>query len=267
MVIAIAPSSLTPSGLASQKAKLAQVRAGLSRTAANRRHVQTLLADATRKHYNPALIARLQAQLKTTTGQTAAQQKAYDSYYATKYKPYETSYTQLTNLGNQNASLDSVLNKLLPFDPQGAADRLGAQQTLNQALLSNKQGRDELAGDYATGQQQLNTEQPDRYRALLSNFAGRGMANSSGYATSFGNESADFARRQTDLNTQNQRGQAQYGMADAGAQSDFLSSIAGVLSGTTGRLASDAGTLGMAGNTNLPLLLELARRRLAAQGS
>jgi hypothetical protein len=56
-------------------------------------------------------------------------------------------------------------------------------------------------------------------------------------------------------------------MADAGAQSDFLSSIAGVLSGTTGRLASDAGTLGMAGNTNLPLLLELARRRLAAQGS
>jgi len=265
--VAIDPAALTSANLTKQKAELAKRRAGLQATAKNRAHVNSLLQGAIKKGYNPQLIAKLRARLQTATSQTAAQQKQYGAYSASTYQPFEKSYTQLTKLGNSNPTLESVLGKLTPFDPQAAGERLQAQSGLNQALISNKQSRDELEGDYSTASRELGEAQPERFRALLGNFAGRGMAQSSGYGSAYGNEAADFARRQTDLDTQRQRGTAQLGLADAGAQSDYLSQLAGILSGTTGRLAGNAGQLGMAGNTDLPLLLELAKRRLAAGGS
>jgi hypothetical protein len=188
-------------------------------------------------------------------------------YAKNNWTPYKQAYQHFGALDRSNPNLDSVLNKVLPFDPQAASDRLTAQQGLNQALLRVKQGKDQLSEDYTKGVRELETEQPDRYRALLSNFASRGMAYSSGYGNALGKETADYTKARTDLDTANQRGLAAAGLDQSGAQSLFNSQLAAILANSTARLADNAGSLGMAGNTDLPMLLELARRRLAAQGA
>jgi hypothetical protein len=265
MALAVDPSLLTAAEQAKRKAAAAAAAKASTSSISQRRRYQAALKASTKavgatraaQTYNPKYYSAA-AQEKAARGRYDAAQAAL--------KAFTGEYDTFNKLGTANPTQAGVLNQLLPFDPQGAAERLAAQKALDQQLLTSKQGRDELAQDYTTGQAQLNQEQPGRYRALLSNFAGRGLANSSGYATAFGDESADFAKRQTDLSSQNQRGLAQYGLADSAAQADFQSNIAGVLSGITGRLSGSAGQLGMAGNANLPLLLELARRRLAAGG-
>lgn len=263
----IDPTTLNSSVMGANQAALATRKTSLDAAARKRRDILTQLKQATAGKFNPLLISKLRGNLATATKQVGAVQKTYNNYYGGTFRPYQDTYQQFGALDKANPTMDGVLNQLTPFDPQAASDRLGAQSQLNQQLLASKTGRDELATDYAQGQQQLNQQQPDRYRAILNNFAGRGLANSSGYASAYGNEAADFADRKTDLDTQNQRGLAQYGMADSGAQSDYLSNIASIIAGTTGRLAGDAGQLGLAGNKNLPLLLELARRRLTTAGA
>ena len=266
MALAVSPTQLTAAVRAKMQAEQTKRNTGVS-AASHRRLLlaQTYKAQLARKA-PAATIRNTQAQLIAATKQLTAANTPYQAWKKSTYDPYESEYKQFDSLNQKNTTLDSVLNQLMPFDPQAAAERLAAQKGLDQALIQNKQGRDELAQDYTTQTGALNQEQPGRYRALLSNFAGRGLANSSGYATAYGDEAADFAKRRTDLDSQNQRGIAQYGLADSAAQADFQSNIAGVLSGATGRLAAGAGQLGMAGNDNLPLLLELARRRLAAGG-
>jgi hypothetical protein len=153
----------------------------------------------------------------------------------------------------------------MPFDPQGAMDRLSAQSSLNQRLLQVKTGKDALAQQYATGVRALDTQQTGRYRELLNNYAGRGMARSTGYANAYTEEQSDAAERRNQMDMANQQGLAQASVDESGAQADFLSNIGQILYGTTSRLAGNAGNLGMAGNTHLPVLLELARRRMAGE--
>ena len=238
-----------------QRSRMAKALADYRRYAGNTDRTSRMRAAASLKVYR---------QLQNVLPGTERSRRVYQTSY---YKPFVADYNRFNTLSGQNPQLQGVLDKLLPFDPQSAADRLGAQQQLNQTLLGIKTGKDQLAQDYTKAVGDLDREQPDRYRALLSNFAGRGLAFSSGYANSLGKETADYTRTKSDLDTSNQRGLAQAGMDEANAQSLFNSQIAAILSNSTARLQQNAGALGMAGNKDLPLLLELARRRLAAGGS
>jgi hypothetical protein len=234
-----------------QRARQAKALADYRRYAGNTDRASRMRAAASLSVYR---------QLQNVLPGTERSRKVYGASY---YKPFVQQYDQFNKLSAANPQLQGVLDKLLPFDPQSAADRLGAQQLLNQSLLRIKTGKDQLGQDYTRSLGLLNQDQPDRFRALLSGFAGKGLAYSSGYANALGKESADFTQRKTDLDTGMQRGTAAAGMDEANAQSQFQSQIAAILSNSTARLAQDAGSLGMAGNKDLPLLLELARRRLA----
>jgi hypothetical protein len=265
MVATINPTSLT----AAQRAANSNRLNYLNRTAlAQRSRAAKALADYRRYAGNTGARSRQRAnasltvyrQLQNILPGTERTRRVYQASY---YKPFVQQYDRFNALGKANPNTQGVLDKLLPFDPQSAADRLGAQQELNQSLLATKQAKDNLASDYANQSRQLDTEQPNRYRALLANFAGRGMPFSSGYADALGKETADYTQQRTNLDTGNQRGLAQAGLDEGNAQSLFQSQLAAILSNSTARLSQDAGALGMAGNKDLPLLLELARRRLA----
>jgi hypothetical protein len=261
-VVTIDPSTLTQAGLASTIQKRKQLGASYTSAISQRQRLAAAINAATKKVgsaramqvYGSRYRAALAAEGKAKTG--------YTGYQGT-YKQFGHDYNRLMALGRSNSNLDTVLGKLTPYDPQSAADRLTAQQALNDRLLQVKTGKDQLSEDYSKNVRLMEQDQPDRYRQLLSNFAGRGMAFSSSYGDSLGKETADFTQRRSDLDTANQRGQAAAAMDEANAQSTFQSQLAAILSNSTARLAQDAGTLGLAGQTDLPLLLELARRRLS----
>jgi hypothetical protein len=197
-----------------QRARQAKALADYRRYAGNTDRASRMRAAASLSVYR---------QLQNVLPGTERSRRVYQGSY---YKPFVQQYDQFNKLSTANPQLQGVLDKLLPFDPQSAADRLGAQQLLNQSLLRIKTGKDQL-----------------------------------------GQDTSDFTQRRTDLDTGMQRGTAAAGMDEANAQSQFQSQIAAILSNSTARLAQDAGALGMAGNKDLPLLLELARRRLATGGT
>ena len=265
MAISIPASSLTGAEQAKRKTALADLQ---------RRYTEAL-RNRQRQAANAGRFARSTPRARATSQQMYDRAIALERSLKAQRGSAQAGLTQfnadwgrLATLDKDNkGNLDTILTKLLPFDPQSATERLQAQQGLNQRLIGAKTAKDALAGDYSTARRSLETEQPNRLRALLSNFAGRGLAHSTGYGSALGQETADYTERQSALDTANQRGLAQIGLEEGGAQSDFLSQIAGILYGSTNRLASRAGTLGMAGNRDLPLLLELAKRRLTSSGA
>lgn len=264
MAISIPASSLTPTGrtkvIADRKAAMDAYGATIRR----RRQMAAAL-NASRKAVpgSNTWLARYQS---AVSAEKAARSR-WDTQQAT-YKQFGADYNRFMALAKQNPDSTTALSKLTPFDPQTAAERLSAQTALNNALVQIKQGKDRLQDDYGTATRRLDEDQGDRWRSLLSNFAGRGLARSTGYVDAFGDESRDYTSRRTDLDTALQRGLAQAGTDEAGAQSNYQAALAAILANTTGRLTANAGGLGLAGNRDLPLLLEIAKRRLtSAAGS
>lgn len=262
-MVTIDPSTLTQAGLASTIAKRKQLGATYTSDIAARQRLAAAINAATKAVGSARAMQVYGSRYRAALAAEKSAKSAYTGYQPT-YAEFGKQYNRLNALGQQNTNLDSVLGKLTPFDPQSAADRLSAQQALNDRLLQIKQGSDQLGEDYQRNARLMDTEQPDRYRQLLSNFAGAGLAFSSGYANALGKETADFTQRRADLDTANQRGQSAAALDTANAQNTFQSQLAAILSNSTARLADNAGNLGIAGQTDLPLLLELARRRLAS---
>ncbi|HET7713467.1 MAG TPA: hypothetical protein VFK94_03765 [Patescibacteria group bacterium] len=69
----------------------------------------------------------------------------------------------------------------LPFDSDLSDERATALAQYQQGNLENQQGLMKAAQERMLGQRQLDQSLPGMFRGLLNNFAGRGMARSSGY--------------------------------------------------------------------------------------
>ncbi len=189
----------------------------------------------------------------------------YKTYQTGTFNPYNTEYTKLTQLGATNPTMDAILGKLTPYDPQSAVDRMNAATTRSNTLQQITQGRQQLNEDYANSARQAEDAQSGALRGLLGNFAGRGMAYSSGYGNAVGEQNRSYANYTGQLASTKQRGLAGADANEAAAQSNYLGMIGQALVGATGRLAGQAGRLGL-GSTDLPYYTELARRKLAAGG-
>lgn len=128
MAISISPSTLSAAGLAAQKAARDKLQGQYNAALRNR---QQKSANAKRfanstpransvalRQYDAAIAA--ERRLKTLLANQSGQ-----------YTQFGKDWGRFQSLDSGNGSLDSVLNKLMPFDPQSAAERLGAQQGLN----------------------------------------------------------------------------------------------------------------------------------------
>lgn len=87
----------------------------------------------------------------------------------------------------------------LPFD-LGAAQRRRSLLQGRQSYLSNyRRGVTDLNRDVTNQVRAINQEAPNIYRGVLNNFAGRGMAYSSGYGHTFGIAANQIANERANL--------------------------------------------------------------------
>lgn len=233
-----------------------------------RQEMQAYLQRSTAQH-NAASIANARNQLQRAQfnetqakSRLAAFKKTNDPYFAEWNK-----YTAISKANPGGAGgLDALLAKLTPYDPQAAAEKMTAQRSLDDVLSQLTQQRQNLAEDYTTNSRQLDTQQPNDSRAVLGNYSGRGMAYSSGYGTAVGNLSDAYANQRSALTSALNRGNANATGQEASARSSYLDAIGTILGNTTANLTTSAGQLGLGANSDVPYLVELARRRLAAGG-
>lgn len=139
---------------------------------------------------------------------------------------------------------EALAPKLGLFDPQGGVDALTAKRTYDQNMINLTNSENLLNQQYTTSKSDYEQKIPDLARQLLSGYAGRGMAFSTGYGQAVGQQQADIARGLSGLDLQRQQQLAditsQRGLVGTGYKNDLASSLVG----TVNRLSSRAGTLG-----------------------
>ena len=164
-----------------------------------------------------------------------------------------------------------VVSKLTPYDPQGGVDALNAKRTLDQNLINLTGQENTLNQQYGTSRRDYEQKIPELARQLLSGYASRGMAFSSGYGSAVGEQQADIARGLSGLDQQKQQALADItsnrGLANTGYQNDLASSLVN----TINRLSARAGTLGYGAKGkdifNDPTLLVALAKKLLTQTS
>lgn len=163
---------------------------------------------------------------------------------------------------------EAISAKLGIFDPQGGVDALTAKRTLDQNLINLTSQENMLNQQYNQSKSDYQSKIPQLARQLLSGYAGRGMAFSTGYGSAVGQQNTDIAQGLAGLDMQRQQQLAditsQRGLANTGYQND----LAAGLVGTVNRLSARAGTLGFQPRgtdifNDPTLFVELAKKLLA----
>lgn len=254
MTLPVPLSQLNAGTAATQAAELAKRQRAYAAAVNARRSARALLAGDPR---NRTLAERNRVA-------TINELRMRDIYgrYRDPAQQYASEYQKLSQLtgANQGLSNEALTAKATAFDPTAARQRVGAQSQLDALLTQLGTSRQQLMQDYATNRAETEARQPDVNRALLSGFAGRGMAYSSGYGDALGRTTADYARRLAALDTGQQRGLAAADASEAQGRAAYQRSIADILFDQANRMAQNAGTLGLAGS-DVPYWLEILRRR------
>lgn len=266
MTLPIPLDQVNQAGYNQRTAQQEALRKSYSNAIAAYKKAQQGVAFGTKLHgadYAAKTYGAQYGQAKSAVGNARS---AYEKYTASGLAPYKTEYTKLNTLGAGNPTLDTLLGKITPYDPQASVDKMNAatikQNSMNQLTLQRQQ----LNEDYTTAMRNADLTQSDSLRGLLSNYAGRGMAYSSGYGNAVGEQNRNYANYTGDLASGKQRGLAQADAGQAAAESNYLNMISQAIVGATGRLSTQAGKLGL-GASDLPYYTELARRKLAAGGA
>lgn len=89
----------------------------------------------------------------------------------------------------------------LPFDPVAAQQRRNLLERRQDYTRNYRQTVQNLNRNTSNQLRAIDIETPNVYRSILNNFAGRGMAYSSGYGTSLGNAANDIATQRTNLSS------------------------------------------------------------------
>jgi hypothetical protein len=197
---------------------------------------------------------------------------------AQRLQAYSAKYNQnwitqgrpgaLDALAKKYTTPEAISQKLGIFDPQGGVDALTAKRTLDQNLINLTSQENMLNQQYTQSKSDYQSKIPQLARQLLSNYAGRGMAFSTGYGSAVGQQNTDIAQGLAGLDMQRQQQLAditsQRGLANTGYQND----LAAGLVGTVNRLSARAGTLGFQPRgtdifNDPTLFVELAKKLLA----
>lgn len=173
-------------------------------------------------------------------------------------------------LAKRYTNTDQVLGRLLPFDESSALDRLNTKRTYDQNLIALNNQRNQVSQDYNTQRHVYDQNLPIAARNLLNNYAGRGMAMSTGYGQAVGQQNASLANQLASLDASKQVGlsniDTQQGQLNAGYQNDLSS----ILYNTVQNLTSKAGKLGLQSKgfdiMNDPMLLTQLAQRMLSQG-
>jgi hypothetical protein len=262
MTLPIPLSQLTAGESALRNAELTRRRAAYQQRVAYRRSAYELLRRARGTAGEAAARARASAAARAERTQSSIYGR-----YRTPTQQFGQEYSKLNALtsANRGASTEALINRSTAFDPAAARQRASALSQLDQYLAQLGQSRQQLEQDYASNRALAEAQQPEINRGLLSGFAGRGMAYSSGYGQALGRSAADYARQLAALDTARSRGQAAASGQEAGARASYGDTLSNILFDSANRLSSQAGTLGLAGS-NIPYLLEIIRRRQLAGG-
>lgn len=150
-----------------------------------------------------------------------------------------------TPVGSSYTAGMQVPNTALPFDYQGSMDQINATDTLGQLMNQILAERQVAQRNYASGMHQLDMQQPIDERGLINQFAGRGLAHSSGYGVGYGNLENQYAGSRTSLADTLSQLLTQYGLQQAQGQGTYDQQMAVIKSAIAQRLAGQAGTLGL----------------------
>lgn len=152
--------------------------------------------------------------------------------------------------------------KGMPIDPQGSIDLSGlAQQRLNFLDTYNTQLGD-LNRNYRTQRYRMVNNEPWNVRGILNNYAGRGMAFSSGQGVAQGRELQQYNQGMTDLNYQNTLGRQNLRNQRTAFIRTYRNQQQAIRQAAADRLAAQAGSLNLY-KSNKPLTAAQLARILA----
>lgn len=160
-----------------------------------------------------------------------------------KKKPRE-QFVDIKSI-NHKAKLTAPKKKGAPIDSQGRLDLASlAAQRLNFLDQYNQQMAD-INRNYGVQRERAQQNEPYVQRGILSDYAGRGMAHSTGFGSAAGRETQLFNQNLSDLNYAHT-----YGMQDLNTQKlDFNRTLQqqqlAARQAAADRLSQQAGTLGL----------------------
>lgn len=144
------------------------------------------------------------------------------------------------------------MGKGMPIDPTGSIDLTGlAQQRLNFLDQYNQQLSD-LNRNYMVTRRRTMQQEPYAVRGILDNYAGRGMAFSSGQAVAQGRELQNYNQGLGDLNYQHTLGLQNLANQRLAFMRTYRNQQQAIRQAAADRLSAQAGSLGLY-NSNKPL--------------
>lgn len=154
---------------------------------------------------------------------------------------------------NSLGQLNLPSNKTLSLDSDLVAQMAAGLQSANNQLMALQQQQQNISQNYASQARQMTNQEPDILNQLLSNYAGRGLAHSSGYGQSLTNEQNRYSQALDTLFNQSQQGINSIA-SQATQVPTALDSLIAQLQGTQSqRNVQQAGTLAL--NNQLAQLL------------
>lgn len=133
----------------------------------------------------------------------------------------------------------------LPTDPDyqnAAAQLLAAHTSYIGNVAAQKQ---QLEQQYTDSTYQAGQQEPNRNRAILDNFAGRGMSYSSGYGTAVGNENTAYQHLLSQLNQAHDVGNADLTRQQNDYEQQYTLQQEALRNAATQRLQAQAGQLNL----------------------
>lgn len=144
----------------------------------------------------------------------------------------------------------------LPFDPEAADAQQGLMSMKNRFELEATEAQQALERDYVTQRRSVENAIPDERRRLLENYAGRGLAYSSGYAHDTGSLESQYANLLAELEGGKTEGLANLLRQRGMFNEEWATRLQAIQAAAARRLAAQAGDLGLGGadTTNTDIL-------------
>lgn len=155
--------------------------------------------------------------------------------------------------GNSNGTV-TPRNTSAPLDADSQIALQQAAAARATYLSGVRQQRQQEEQNYGDSLFDLNKQHPIDVRNLLNNFAGRGLAFSSGYGNSSSQLGDNYATSLSRLAAARTAALTGFGLDRSNYQNEYLASLSSIRQAAADRLSAAAGTLGL-GSTSNPTVL------------
>jgi hypothetical protein len=232
-----------------------------SRALANSRNLVNLTKKRYEQFRNANQFGPATQYLKLLRQRQSALAKLQGFYNLANPAPVLSVGQRADRMAGQFTNLNQILGRLTPYDPEQALAQVQAKKTLDSALTTLTGQENQIGQDYALQNRSFQRQIPISQRALLSNYASRGMGYSTGYGQAVTNQQSDIANQQSMMDFQKQASLANIAAQRGAVNAGYQNTLSDALFSTVNKLSSRAGSLGIS-DKNLPVYLELAKRML-----